>query len=109
YTFRPLNSDRMHGMRFSILTALAAFLVGIATGHYFSSSPQTTPRAKSEQPVAEVETSLPPIRTMERSATPSPSESPEKRAPASAESLIADIKAAVARSGTRRSYVAFSK
>src|SRR5882762_7244410 len=99
----------MFAMRFSIFAALAAFIFGLALGHYAFRSPESVRVANSQPSPVAVEVTSSPGRVTERHATVAPSESSEKSTLASTESLIADLKVAISRSGSRRSYAAFSK
>ena len=100
----------MKKMRFSILAAAAALLVGVAIGHYAIPGSKI-PRVKtaatalsSEANTSVATTILPPPKD-----STSTIKSTGEPAPSSAEQIIESIKAAVARPDTRHTYVTFSK
>src|SRR4029077_5925776 len=91
-----------------IFAAVTAFIFGLLLGHYTTPSPKpgapTNPQpATVERPI------LPSLPTAAATATAPPSESSEKSPPPSTETLIADLKAAISRPGSRHSFAAFSK
>src|SRR5437870_1489353 len=99
----------MTGIRFSILTAIGAFLVGIAIGHYattWSSKPELSHPQSST-----IESNFSSTPALPFKATASLEDSVERSTSpgSSSENIIADLKAALAHSGSRHSYAAFSK
>ena len=98
----------MHELRLSIFAAVTAFILGLLLGHYISRSPKPLVLT-NPQPAAVERPTLPSLTTAEANPTAAPSESSEKSPPASTENLIADLKAALSRPGSQRSYAAISK
>src|SRR5437870_1018615 len=105
----------MYGIRSSILAPIVAFIVGVALGYSLLPSPKPAPVTTSvslvPETAAKTAISKPPAKTADQSepAKPTPSDSSDNAAPVSTENLIADLKAALASSSTRRTYAAFSR